>query len=74
MGQLLLGMPLSSLTISEVDARKKGTELQPASSFIDFVLTWVDQQLEDPEQFPTRFGTLAHFCAATRLISRVPRL
>lgn len=57
--QLLLGMPLSSLTINELDARKKGTELQSASSFLDFALTWIDQQLEDPEMFPTRFGKLS---------------
>lgn len=49
-------MPLSSLTTSELEARKKGTELQSASSFLDFALTWIDQQLEDPEKFPTRFG------------------
>jgi hypothetical protein len=30
-----------------------GNSSQPASMFIDYALTWVDQQLEDPQNFPT---------------------
>ena len=31
----------------------QGNSSQPASMFIDYALTWIDQQLEDPQNFPT---------------------
>lgn len=47
-----MGMPLS--TMCDGKATLQNTVAQPASMFIDYALTWIDQQLEDPQKFPVR--------------------
>ena len=43
-------------SLQQASSHFHGSASQPASMFIDYALTWIDQQLEDPQNFPTHSG------------------
>ena len=70
--QLALSVPLvstfSPLPDHEDSSSGSGaaTAVQSASAFIDYALTWIDQQLEDPQRFPNRLGNRDRVCVRDR--------
>lgn len=51
-------LSLSAPLVSIFAPASEQEAVQSASAFIDYALTWIDQQLEDPQKFPNHLGEL----------------